>query len=71
MLEDMANGNTFSPAHPEVEAVEKFIAERQPKYVSFDDWLKLDELETSRGKETGRPRVKLTSTEEILAALGK
>ncbi|MCB9100107.1 MAG: FAD-dependent oxidoreductase [Anaerolineales bacterium] len=71
MLEDAANGNTFSPAHPEVEAVEKFIAERQPKYVSFDDWLRLDEIETSLGSEQGRPRVKLTSVEEILAALGK
>ncbi|MCB0192843.1 MAG: FAD-dependent oxidoreductase [Anaerolineae bacterium] len=71
MLEDMAAGKTFTPAHPEVEAVEKFIAERQPKYVSYEDWLKLDEIETKSGSDLGRPRVKLTSVEEMLAALGK
>lgn len=71
MLEDAAEGKTFSPAHPEVEAVEKFISEKQPKFVSYSDWLKLDEIEVSQGEPQGRPRVKLTSVEEIMTALGK
>jgi ferredoxin--NADP+ reductase len=71
MLEDLAAGQHFSPPHPEPEAIEQLIKERQPRYVSFDDWLKIDELETVKGEECGRPRVKFTRVEEMLAALGR
>ncbi len=71
MLEDLAAGKHFEPAHPEPEAIQKLIKERQPKYVSFEDWLKLDELETAMGEEYGRPRIKFTRVEEMLAALGR
>jgi ferredoxin--NADP+ reductase len=37
--------------------------------VTFADWLQLDALETERGKPHGRPRIKFTSVEEMLAAL--
>lgn len=37
--------------------------------VSWADWLRLDRMETSRGAETSRPRVKLTRVVEMLAAL--
>jgi ferredoxin--NADP+ reductase len=69
MLEDLNKGLILSPAEPEAAAAEKLIRERQPNYFSYVDWLRLDELEVARGREIGRPRVKFTHVEEMLAAL--
>jgi ferredoxin--NADP+ reductase len=71
MLADLAEGRVLQPAYPAAEAIEQLIARRQPKCVTYDDWLKLDGLESKRGEEDGRPRVKYTSIEDMLAALGK
>ncbi|GAB4431663.1 MAG: FAD-dependent oxidoreductase [Anaerolineae bacterium] len=71
MLEDAAAGGTFAPAQPQVEAVTRLLAERQPHLFTFDDWLKLDALEQAAGEAQGRPRVKFTSVAEMLAALGR
>lgn len=71
MLEDLAQGRHLHPAQPEAAAVEKLIRERQPNYVSYADWLKLDQIEIARGEELGRPRLKFTSIKEMLAALGR
>ncbi len=69
MLEDLRAGAILNPARPDVAAAERLVRERQPDYVSYDDWLRLDHIETARGKEHGRPRIKLTRTEDMLAAL--
>ncbi|MFQ5610532.1 MAG: FAD-dependent oxidoreductase [Anaerolineae bacterium] len=71
MLEDLAAGQTLNPAHPEIEAAEKLVRQRQPNYISYQDWLRLDELEVARGQELGRPRLKFTRIEDMLAALGR
>lgn len=71
MLEDLAEGRILSPSEPEPAAVEKLIRERQPNYFSYADWLRLDELEIERGQASGRPRVKFTTVETMLAALGR
>ena len=69
MLEDLRDGAVLTPAHPDVAAAERLVRERQPDYVSYEDWLRLDRIETARGQESGRPRVKLTRTEDMIAAL--
>ena len=71
MLEDLASGTLPSPAHPQLETVESFVRKRQPAVVTYADWQRIDQLETARGEAQGRPRVKFTSTEEILAALNQ
>lgn len=71
MLEDAAAGKTLTPAEPDPAAAEATIRSRQPRFISYDDWLRIDELETSRGKAEGRPRVKFTSVPEILKALDR
>ena len=71
MLEDLARDIHLRPADASPEAVERLVRERQPQYLSYQDWLRLDEMETRRGKETGRPRVKLTRVKDMLAALGR
>ena len=71
MFEDLALGAVLEPAHPEAAAAEALVRQRQPSYFSYADWLKLDAIEVSRGRAQGRPRVKLTSIDEMLAALGR
>jgi ferredoxin/flavodoxin---NADP+ reductase len=71
MLDDLQAGRTLKPSQPRATAVEQFVRDRQPHYFSYSDWLRLDELELSRGAELGRPRLKFTNVEEMLAALGK
>ena len=71
MLEDMAGGATLQTAHPDAASLEQLVRERQPEYFSYADWLRLNEIEIAKGKERGRPRVKFTRVEDMLAALGR
>jgi ferredoxin--NADP+ reductase len=71
MIEDLAADRYLRPSAPSREAVERMVRERQPQCFSYQDWLRLNELEVQRGKETGRPRVKFTTIEDMLAALGR
>ena len=71
MLEDLALGTLPSPAHPDLATVDSFVRQRQPAALTYADWQRIDQLETERGETQGRPRVKFTSTEEILAALNR
>jgi ferredoxin--NADP+ reductase len=47
------------------------VRQRQPHYIAWPDWQRLDALEVARGRAAGRPRVKFTRVEEMLAALGR
>ena len=67
MLGDLAEGRILNPAQPGIDECTAWIAGCQSEYFSFDDWRKLDAYEVNRGKQTGRPRVKLTSVAEMLA----
>lgn len=71
MLADAREGRILDPAHGTADAALAFVGERRPCYVTFQDWKTLDEIELNRGKEHGRPRVKFTRVEDMLAALNK
>jgi ferredoxin--NADP+ reductase len=71
MLADAEKGQALTPEQPEPECIAELVRERQPRFVTYADWLKLDELELERGKAAGRPRVKFTTVDEMLKALGK
>jgi ferredoxin/flavodoxin---NADP+ reductase len=71
MLEDLAHGKVLEPANPAAAAAEALVRQRQPNYFSYADWQKLDAIETARGRAQDRPRVKLTSIEEMLSALNR
>ena len=51
------------------EAVPALLAEKGVRYVSFDDWKFLDQIEVETGKKIGKPREKMTTVEEMLATL--
>ncbi len=69
MLADFANGNYLQPAHPEIDAATTMVGERQPDFVSYQDWLYLNEQELANGEAQGRPRVKFTDVDEMIAVL--
>ena len=69
LLEDLAAGALPTPARSDAASLEALVRERQPAFVSFADWKRLDALEVERGKPLGRPRVKFTSIDEMLGAL--
>jgi ferredoxin--NADP+ reductase len=66
MLTDLASGRILQPTYPTAEAAEEFIRERQPMYFSYEDWHLLNELEISRGKAIGRPRLKISRIQEMI-----
>jgi ferredoxin/flavodoxin---NADP+ reductase len=71
MMEDLAAGRVLEPAEPHADAVLALIRQRQPRHFTYPDWLKLDEIEVSRGRAAGRPRVKFTRVEDMHSALGR
>ncbi len=71
MMEDLAAGIALCPEHPDPAAADRFLRERQPRCVSYQDWQRLNELEVGQGRAQGRPRVKFTRVEDMLAALGR
>ena len=71
MMEDLAAGATLDPEHPAPDAADRFLRERQPRCVSYQDWQRLNEIEMAKGRPQGRPRVKFTRVEDMLAALGR
>ena len=71
MVEDLGRGRLLTPSEPESGAAQTLVQQRQPQYVSWPDWQRLDALEVARGRASGRPRVKFTRVEEMLAALGR
>jgi ferredoxin--NADP+ reductase len=71
MLEDAAAGAVLTPATPGAAAIEQLLHERRLNVVTYGDWLKLDQIETARGHASRRPRVKFTSVEDMLKAIGR
>jgi ferredoxin/flavodoxin---NADP+ reductase len=69
LLEDLNSGKLLNLAQPSREAFEKLLRERQTDFVTFEDWLELDQLELARGKAVNRPRVKFSRVDEMLNAL--
>ena len=70
-LEDLRQEKMNRPSLPDREAVTNLLMERGIRFVTFDDWRKIDTLESERGKPYGRPRIKFTSISEMLEAAGK
>lgn len=71
MLEDIENDKFNKTENYSDEQIKDFIKDRNPNFITYKEWLRLDELEKERGKELGRPRVKFTKVSEILEVLDK
>ena len=71
MVADAADGRVLDPSGAAIEAAANLVRERQPEFFSYADWLCLNKVEVSKGKDIGAPRVKFTRFEEMLEARGK
>jgi ferredoxin/flavodoxin---NADP+ reductase len=67
LLEDAESGR-LSPGYAGADAVVELLEERGADPVVYAGWEAIDALERSRGEPHGRPRVKLCSWDELLAA---
>lgn len=70
LLQDYKAGNLLLPVQPSPESIEALLRSRT-QFVTYADWKILDELEVKRGETIGRPRVKFTTVDEMLAALAE
>jgi ferredoxin--NADP+ reductase len=70
LAEDLASGSLRAPESAGPEEIDALLAERKPDLVTIDGWRAIDSDELRRGEEAERPRVKLASRDELLAAAG-
>ena len=71
LLADLSAGTLPTPEGAGPTGVDRLLRERGVRVVSWADWQRLDALEKSRGAALGRPRLKFSRVEEMLAALGE
>jgi ferredoxin--NADP+ reductase len=68
LVEDLRAGALPTPASPGQERIDALLAERRPDLVTVEGWRAIDTDELERGRGEQRPRVKLASRDELLAA---
>lgn len=69
MISDALEGSILHPAHPTRAEVVALLRSRDVEIVSYADWQIIDRLEQAAGAAVGRPRVKFSRVEDMLAAL--
>ena len=65
MLADREAGRLMHPPQPQTAAIDKLLAERQTRIITYAHWRQLDAREQALGAAAGRPRVKITSMPQI------
>jgi ferredoxin/flavodoxin---NADP+ reductase len=70
LVEDLAAGALPEPSQPGREQIDALLAERSADLVTVEGWRAIDGNELERGRSEQRPRVKLASRDELLAAAG-
>ena len=68
LAEDLRAGALPPPARAAREHIDALLAERRPDLVTVDGWRAIDRQEREHGRAELRPRVKLASRDELLAA---
>jgi ferredoxin/flavodoxin---NADP+ reductase len=68
LLEQLDAGRPLDPADPDRDSLDALVAERRPDAICYARWQAIDEAERGAGEPQGRPRVKLCSFAELLAA---
>jgi ferredoxin--NADP+ reductase len=68
LLDDVAAGRLVPKPHATAGAVDALLTERGVRFVEYAGWTAIDVVERTAGEKSGRPRVKLCSWDELLAA---
>lgn len=66
MMEDLENIPAISDQNRDLDMIPKLLQEKNLKGVTYNDWKVLDIYELSKGSETGRPRIKVTTISDML-----
>jgi len=69
LLEDVPHLTPASVDRADPQAVVALLEERGVRFITYQEWKIIDQLEIERGKAQGRPRVKFTRVEEMIQAL--
>ena len=68
LAEDLKTGLLPQPPNPGREQIDALLAKRKPDLLTAEGWRAIDAHELELGRNEQRPRVKLTSRDELLAA---
>jgi len=68
LAEDLRAGALPEPPNPDRAQLDALLAERKPDLVTVEGWRAIDAHELEHGRSELRPRVKLASPDELLAA---
>ena len=68
LVEDLRAGRLPQPPNARREQIDALLAERKPDLVTVEGWRAIDTHELEGGRAAQRPRVKLASRDELLAA---
>ena len=68
LADDLKAAALPQPPNPRREQIDALLAERKPDLVTAEGWRAIDGHELERGRSERRPRVKLASRDELLAA---
>jgi ferredoxin--NADP+ reductase len=71
LLDDAAAGRIEPKPDASAAAVDALLAERGVQVVEYDGWQAIDEVERAAGEKGGRPRVKLCTWDDLIAAAGR
>jgi ferredoxin--NADP+ reductase len=66
LLADLAEAELADFDAEHLDQIRQWLLERQPKLVTTEHWQLIDAYERTTGEGSGRPRVKLTSVEDLL-----
>jgi hypothetical protein len=69
MLEDATQYPVWDGLALDPNAIPSLLAAKQVRAVTFTDWKRIDQIEIAAGKKRGKPREKLTTIAELLAAV--
>ncbi len=70
MFDDLQKDKLEAAPDPDPEAIPALLKERGVRYVTKDEWKKIDAVEVAEGKKRGKPRVKIVKRNDMLAVLG-
>ena len=68
LAEDLASGALPSRQLPGRDEIDALLTERRPDLVTADGWRAINGFELDKGRAQERPRIKLASRDELLAA---
>jgi ferredoxin--NADP+ reductase len=70
MFEDLQKGKIAPAPEPDPAVILALLQARGVRYVTQDEWKRIDAKEVADGKARGKPRVKIVEREAMLAVLG-